>query len=304
MSPEEHLYQYDGTSNLASMNGKYIDKYANVFQAQGREAIKEISFYTMNPDVTYTAEIYINQSLDSSDPTGGKTPVFTASGRIKEQGYHTVKLNTPVNVENGDYFSVVLQTKCASSDISIPIDSTVDYGWYSSKANAEKGQSFCMSYGRWYDLNYSSDPKYVWNLRIKALTEDQKAENTPASVPEEVPSNPETSPVTEAPNSPYTKTNDNTVSAGIQKKASGKIVFKKKIRSLKVKQKATVKAVITPAKAAHTTLVYTSSNPKYAKVNKKGQITAKKAGKGKKVRITASAKDGSAKKASIVIKIK
>ena len=43
---------------------------------------------------------------------------------------------------------------------------------------------------------------------------------------------------------------------------------------------------------------------RYATVNSKGVVTTKKAGKGKTVKITATATDGSGKKATIKIKIK
>ena len=49
---------------------------------------------------------------------------------------------------------------------------------------------------------------------------------------------------------------------------------------------------------------WTSSNKKYATVNSSGKVKALKAGKGKKVKITAMATDGSGKKKTVVIKIK
>lgn len=57
-------------------------------------------------------------------------------------------------------------------------------------------------------------------------------------------------------------------------------------------------------KSINKTLKWQSSNTKYATVNKKGKVTAKKAGKGKTVTITAASTDGSNKKAKVKIKIK
>lgn len=86
------------------------------------------------------------------------------------------------------------------------------------------------------------------------------------------------------------------------------------VKSVKLKaSKKTVKAgksikitstVKTTGRKANKTLKWTSSNTKYATVNSKGKVSTKKAGKGKKVRITATATDGSGKKATITIKIK
>ena len=62
--------------------------------------------------------------------------------------------------------------------------------------------------------------------------------------------------------------------------------------------------ISTTGKSANTILNWTSSNPKYANVNSKGKVIAKKVGKGKTVIITAKSTDGSNKKCSIKIKIK
>lgn len=67
------------------------------------------------------------------------------------------------------------------------------------------------------------------------------------------------------------------------------------------KVKMTLKVV--PANAANKKVTWKSSNKKYATVDKNGKVTLKKAGIGKTVTITATATDGSEKKATIKIKI-
>lgn len=86
---------------------------------------------------------------------------------------------------------------------------------------------------------------------------------------------------------------------GIVKKV--KLTGNKPVKAGKsVKLKAKVKAT----KKANKKLLWTSSNTKYATVNAKGVVKTKKAGKRKKVKITAMATDGSGKKATVTIKIK
>jgi len=70
-------------------------------------------------------------------------------------------------------------------------------------------------------------------------------------------------------------------------------------RVLKLKAK-----VAKTGKKANTKLKWTSSNTKYATVNASGRVKTYKAGKGKKVKITAEATDGSKKKKTVTIKIK
>lgn len=287
MDKDEHLYQYDGTANLSAIDGRDIDKQANVFQAQQPEILKEISFFTMDPDVSYTAKVYVNKALKPNDPTGGRNPVFTFSGWIQEQGYHTIKLDAPVFLEKGSFFTVVLEMKRADGSLSIPVDANADYGWYFSKANAKAGQSFFMSNGSWHDLNHPKTSSELWNLRIKALTE-----NAEASGEQET-----------SQNDPEPASIDTSI-PGKKKVKVSSIRLSLKKKKLAVGKSMTLKAVVLPKNASNRSVTFTSSHPKYAKVSKKGKVTARKAGKGKKVRITATAKVGSKKKASVVIRIR
>lgn len=83
-----------------------------------------------------------------------------------------------------------------------------------------------------------------------------------------------------------------------------KITLKSDYRTVAAGKKATVTATVSvTGKTAERALSWSTSNKKYATVNAKGVVSAKKAGAGKTVTITAAAKDGSKKKASIKIKI-
>lgn len=91
----------------------------------------------------------------------------------------------------------------------------------------------------------------------------------------------------------------------IVKHAVKSIKLKAKNTSVKVGKSVTVKATVkTTGKTANKTLRWSSSNEKYATVSKKGVVKTNKAGKGKTVKITAMATDGTGKKAVIKIKIK
>ncbi|MGN1166984.1 MAG: Ig-like domain-containing protein [Lachnospiraceae bacterium] len=75
-------------------------------------------------------------------------------------------------------------------------------------------------------------------------------------------------------------------------------------KSVKAGKSLKLKAKVTATKSANKKLKWTSSNTKYAKVSSSGKVTTYKAGKGKKVKITAMATDGSGKKKTVTIKIK
>lgn len=75
------------------------------------------------------------------------------------------------------------------------------------------------------------------------------------------------------------------------------------ITKLAAGKSVTLKAETAPLDALNTGVTWSSSNNKYATVTAAGKVTAKKAGGGKTVTITATAKDGSGRKATYKIKI-
>ena len=80
-----------------------------------------------------------------------------------------------------------------------------------------------------------------------------------------------------------------------------KVKLNKTKSTMTVGKKQTLKATVTPKKASSKAVVWKSSNTKVATVTSKGVVKAKKAGT---VTITATAKDGSGKKAACKITVK
>ncbi len=91
------------------------------------------------------------------------------------------------------------------------------------------------------------------------------------------------------------------IEAGITKVK--KIQIKNAPDSLAAGKTVALKAVVSPSKATYTEVKWKSSNEDYATVNKKGKVKALPGGKGKTVKITAVATDGSGVKKTIKIKI-
>ncbi len=75
-------------------------------------------------------------------------------------------------------------------------------------------------------------------------------------------------------------------------------------KTVKAGKSLKLKAKVTASKKANKKVTWTSSNTKYAKVSASGKVKTYKAGKGKKVKITAKATDGSGKKKTVTVKIK
>lgn len=91
----------------------------------------------------------------------------------------------------------------------------------------------------------------------------------------------------------------------LMKNAVTKVKIKKTNKTLKAGESIKLKAdVWINGKNANNTLQWTVSNEKYATVDSKGKVTAKKAGKGKKITVTAASTDGTNKKDKVTISIK
>ena len=104
-----------------------------------------------------------------------------------------------------------------------------------------------------------------------------------------------------------------TVTDGSRVSASWKITSMKGIvkkvkitgtKTVKAGKSLKLKANVTATKKANKKLQWTSSNTKYATVNAKGVVKTKKTAKGKTIKITAMATDGSNKKATFKVKVK
>lgn len=91
----------------------------------------------------------------------------------------------------------------------------------------------------------------------------------------------------------------------IMKGVVGKVTIAGKAnRSAKAGTSIKLKTSVKASGKANKALRWKSSDTRYAAVDGRGKVTLKGAGKGKTVKITVMAMDGSGKKASVKIKIK
>jgi C1A family cysteine protease len=157
----ERIYQYDPLGWVTSYGyGSTTAWGANVFTAADNRPVRAVSFYTTDSNVTYT--IYVYKGVSGSNPRSG-TLAASQGSTLTYPGYYTVKLNTPVTVNNGDRFSVVI--RFVNSGYNYPVAVEYAAGGYSSAATAGSGQSYISSSGSgWYDMSADG-----YNACIKAF---------------------------------------------------------------------------------------------------------------------------------------
>ena len=168
----DYNYQYDG----GVYNGwypYYASNAANVYTANSAETLKAVGFYTEDVQYTCTIKIYKNCT---GNPVSG-TLVSTQTATEPYAGFHTVVLDTPVDLNAGDTYSVVVSQTTVNGSSLVLVDKSFSWTWLASVSSTKTGQSFISSSGSsWTDVSASG-----YNCRIKAYT-DKRDTTTPADV--------------------------------------------------------------------------------------------------------------------------
>ena len=165
----KNIYQYDPLGWTQQINTSQTNPNtgwgANIFTAKSSEVLNAISFYTTDLNCNYVINIYNNTGSTPISQTG---PAHTQSGTIQSSGYHTIPLNSGVQLNAGQKFSIVL--KLTNPTYQYPIAVEMPIRGHSSQAKANASESFVSSDGNtWTDITTESGYSNT-NVCIKAFT--------------------------------------------------------------------------------------------------------------------------------------
>lgn len=206
---------------------------ANVFIAQEDGEVGAVSSVTMQPGMSVSAQVYLLDE-DASDPDDGELAT-SAFETFEFSGYHTVELDVPVEVSEGQRFSVVETITSTDGDGSTRYQSYFENGPADEESSrrwselsrmdttvvAHEGESFLYEEGTgWTDVvdldtvscRYDSSVRVRYgNALIKAFANGREEEPEPNEpdepvVPDEpdpgVPSEPDEPVVPSEPEEP------------------------------------------------------------------------------------------------------
>ena len=136
-------------------------RMANVFKASECELLEAVSCQTSYPGTKVVSQIYLL-------PNGFKYPtdgllVGTVQGEYQYGGFHKMKLESPVQIQKGQYYSVVQtqNTPDGQYAVNMPIglgqafSAAMGYNtWVEGVVN--KKESYIFSGGKWYDYSDKS----------------------------------------------------------------------------------------------------------------------------------------------------
>jgi C1A family cysteine protease len=164
------IYQYDALGWTKSIGfGGETAWFANRFHCVGSGTVAAVSFYTPVPGATYVVRV-------AGAVAGVGTAPAAASGSLPVGGYHTVRLGTPVAVNEGSDFVVAVELTTPGSTQPIPLESPSAL----VVPRAASGQSYVSADGRaWTDL--TTRPGYgSSNVCLKAFVNARTGTDTHA----------------------------------------------------------------------------------------------------------------------------
>ena len=140
----ENVYQYDPLGCVTWYVPGDPDEagnvlyFANVFTAEGDDAISSVAFYVPDENIKYEVSIYTDCGADS--PVSG-TLAATQTADSLVPGYNTVALDSPAEVAEGTRFSVVVRAETPEGGYKMlaPVENFAYGGTENASANPGEG---------------------------------------------------------------------------------------------------------------------------------------------------------------------
>lgn len=166
----DYNYQYDYLGNKGLLNSQVeavlaeklvgLDrevKFANIFQAKGNETLKAVG---LNDNICIDEMAFITTEIyklnDRSNPEKGEL-VASQTDEIDNLLYATISLNTPVELKEREYFSVVQSIRTESGLQGVPVE-------IGTSAPMEVSGYDDTSYQMNYVAKCSEGESFVWGL--------------------------------------------------------------------------------------------------------------------------------------------
>lgn len=122
----ETIYQYDeqGWLDSVALDSQTTAYMANVFTANGAELLDRVMLCTTDRGTACTIEVYRSVDKDAADPTAGELAA-RQTATFDLPGYHTVSLDTPVELGPDERFSIVVKLENPTYRYVIPVEGMV-----------------------------------------------------------------------------------------------------------------------------------------------------------------------------------
>lgn len=165
----DNIYQSDICGWIGQLGYEEETAYfANVYEIKESESLKAVGFYATGKDTSY--EIYYVDGFVGEDSFIKK--VFLQSGKIANEGYYTIDLDTPVELIGGHKYAIVVKIKTPGSTKPIAIEYRANYS--TRNVDISDGEGYISYTGRsWEHVEESKE----CNICLKMYTDNLIKEN-------------------------------------------------------------------------------------------------------------------------------
>lgn len=178
-------YQYDGSSSLDSKltlkPGGAVGAMYQVSDIQeGGQMLESISVALASANTECSIQIYTE--CEGSINSGYEAYEEPQTAFVKYPGYATIDLDTPVYLEPGTTYAIVLEF---NTNAIVYMDKTATTSWIDFTSQCETNQTFyhMQTSARWIDLGSKAGPYRVARLKGHARMVDAKTTATPTVEP-------------------------------------------------------------------------------------------------------------------------
>lgn len=186
----DHVRSYNGYNYVPGVVINYETEnlsmeYANAFTTKNPETLKAVGIWTLQENVSYTIKVYRHLSKGADGyTTGTLVNSCTTSGTADYHGYHTIKLNNPVNLSADERYLVAVKISVDPSGdgfLLYPFEGSMQklceeypddgYEEFNFEYDSNAGESFLKVNGTFVDTKKVKD-KTLNNAFINAYTSD------------------------------------------------------------------------------------------------------------------------------------
>ncbi len=171
----QNIYHYDGQISLSKTSAN-AEKQAAIYEAKlttstKQEQLTAATIYTDLNNIDVKVEVYRNLTTnpgnvndEANNPEQGLV-VESKIIHIDVSGYHTIDFDNPVNLQQGEYFSIVISSEDANNK---PVASCI------SDRSSVNDMTYFYENGQWQSYkksdNYADTSNYGYVARIRAIT--------------------------------------------------------------------------------------------------------------------------------------
>ncbi len=184
----QNIYHYDGnvTVNMAKKAG---DAQAAIYEAKlssptKQEQLKAVMIYVPEDNLDVNVKIYKNLTVnpgnvnDKINNPEQDSPALSMNTKIMRNGMHTIDLQEPINLEQGEYFSIVI--RCTGNNgASVSVKCAVDYN------NSINDMTYYLENNQWISFknsNYYADSSTGnKTAKIRAITNTVERTTEPSN---------------------------------------------------------------------------------------------------------------------------